>query len=394
MKALPKGVGAVLASFLRACDDKMVVVYGPYPPCEGRTRWRLQVYDPATKRKQNLTAESEEAARALIPLLEIEFKRHSPLLLHEVLAQYLEYKATIAQSQWVLTLGERLRSFLPNVPVQRLTPEDAETLYENETKRVGRFGVESAATHQALLRNTKEFFRWLCKRKLATSNPFENVDPIGRVHVGKAQPRETDAKRLDSVLMEAAKGGDEGALALLVQIYLGLRPGEVLSLQVDAIERQGTKVSIARGKTKNAKRSLELFADVAVLLWRYCQGRPGEQRVFAAVLPQKPATNWMYKRLHKFCAVAGLPKFCPHSLRGLHSSLALASGATTHQVAASLGHANFSTTARHYADPAVIDNARAQRMVATLKSGGSVDQLLDSLSPEQREALIHSLTRK
>jgi hypothetical protein len=30
-------------------------------------------------------------------------------------------------------------------------------------------------------------------------------------------------------------------------------------------------------------------------------------------------------------------------------------------------------------------------MVATLKSGGSVDQLLDSLSPEQREALIHSL---
>ena len=181
MKALPKGVGAVLASFLRACDDTLVVVYGPYPPCEGRTRWRLQVYDPATKRKQNLTAESEEAARALIPLLEIEFKRHSPFLLHEVLAQYLEYKATIAQSQWVSTLGERLRSFLPNVPVQRLMLEDAESLYENETK-----------------------------------------------------------------------------------------------------------VSIARGKSKNAKRSLELFADVAVLLWRHCQGRPGEQRVFAAALQSFP----------------------------------------------------------------------------------------------------------
>lgn len=142
-----------------------MVVYGPYPPREERTRWRLQVYDPASNRMQTLTAESEEAARALIPRLEIEFKRHSPLLLHEVLVQYLEYKATVAQSQWVSTLGERLRSFLPNVSVQRLTPEDAEILYENETKRVGRFGVMSAATHQALLRNTKEFSRWLCKRK-------------------------------------------------------------------------------------------------------------------------------------------------------------------------------------------------------------------------------------
>jgi integrase len=102
----------------------------------------------------------------------------------------------------------------------------------------------------------------------------------------------------------------------------------------------------------------------------------------------------MYKRLHKFCTVAGIPKFCPHSLRGLHSSLALASGATTHQVAASLGHASFSTTARHYADPAVIDNARAQRMVATLKSSSSVEQLVDSLSPAQREELMQLLTQK
>jgi hypothetical protein len=164
-----KGSGRC-ACIVFACVRRYhVVVYGPYPPCEGRTRWRLQVYDPATKRKQNLTAESEEAARALIPLLEIEFKRHSPLLLHEVLAQYLEYKATIAQERsGYYTLGERLRSFLPNVPVQRLTLKMQRALYENETKRVGRFGVVSAATHQALLRNTKEFFRWLCKRKLAT----------------------------------------------------------------------------------------------------------------------------------------------------------------------------------------------------------------------------------
>ena len=388
-----KEICSTLARFLATCDDTNVIVYGPQSPCRGRTRWRLQIYDPITKKKQSVTAASREEAESVKALLQAELKRHAPLQLHEAIGQYLDYKKTVVGSDWLETLADRLRSFLPDVPVNQLSPEKAEQLYLAETQRVGKFGVIKAATHHALLRNVKEFYAWLVKKKLASSNPFQNVDAIGKANAGKEQPRETDAKRLDALLFQKAREGDEGALALLVQVYLGLRPGEVLNLKVSAVERNGLKVTVKKGKTKNAARGLELYPEVAALLWSHCEGRPDDERVFAANLPKRPATNWMYKRLHGFCEEAGMKKYCPHSLRGLHSSLALKNGATSHDVAASLGHASFATTARYYADPAAIENAKLRRVVQVMKGsavGGLASEIKD-LSAEDRAQLLELL---
>ena len=313
---LPRQARESLEQLWRLCDATSVVIYGPYAPSKGRTRWRLQVYDQTTGRKKSVTAESRAAAEALIPLVEEQLRRQDSLGpgLHDAIAQYLAHKASVAGPLWVKTLGERLRAFLPDVPVSQLTPQQAAALYLKETQRIGKFGVVSAATHHATLRNAKEFFRWLCKRELARGNPFEKVDPIGRASAGKPQPRETDARKLDALLFAQARAGDEGSLALLMQIYLGLRSDEVLSLHVSAVEREGHKITIVRGKTRNARRSLEVYPELAALLWAHCAGRPESERVFAANLPKKPKPDWMYKRLHKRCAELGLPKFCPHSL--------------------------------------------------------------------------------
>jgi integrase len=386
---------AKLESFLATCDDTAVKVYGPYAPCKGRSRWRLMVFDPTSNQRQMLTFESEEAAREALPLAAAQVQTHVPLLLHDTIQQYLDYKATLVAALWLRTLGDRLRTFLPNIPLSQLTPRRAEELYKSETQRVGKFGVVKPATHHALLRNTKEFFNWLCEKGLASANPFQAVKPIGRANAGKEQPRETDAKTLDAHLFERARAGEEGALALLVQIYLGLRTSEVLSLTIGAIEREGHKVSIVRGKSKNAKRSLDLYPDVATLLWAHCAGRPIAERVFAANLPKRPKPAWMYKRLHQYCCSAGIPKYCPHSLRGLHATLALENGATSYQVAAGLGHGSFATTAKHYARPSAIDNARSQRVVAVLRgSSASFADEVRKLSDDDRAALLALLQAK
>jgi len=367
-----------------------VQVYGPQPPCKGRTRWRIQVYDPTTRKKKSITAASKAEAEALIPVLKAEAQRSAPLHFHAAIQQYLEHKQSLVGQAWLTVLGDRLRSFLPDVPVNLITPEQAEQLYRAETERVGRFGVVKAATHQALLRNVKEFCAWLVKRKLASSNPFQDVEPIGKASAGKPQPRETDARRLDALLLQRARAGNEGALALLVQIYLGLRPGEVLQLLVGAVERGGHKVSVLKGKTKKAERSLRLHPEVAALLGAHCQGRPDSERVFAANLPRRPGTDWMYKRLHAFCSELGIGKFCPHSLRGLHSTLALENGATSFDVAASLGHASFATTAKHYADPSAIENARLRRVVQVIKGpdAGGLAAEISGLSEAERAQLL------
>jgi hypothetical protein len=81
-------------------------------------------------------------------------------------------------------------------------------------------------------------------------------------------------------------------------------------------------------------------------------------------------------------------------LRGLHSSLALVAGATSHQVAASLGHSSFATTAKHYADPSAIENSRAKRLLAAMKpdAGDKLAEALDEMTSEQKARLLELLT--
>lgn len=388
-------VAQTVASFLGSCDNTAVRVYGPYPPVPGRTRWRVQIIDPTTKKKKGMTAPTKAEAEILVRQIQEQVQKAQPIRVSEAIEQYLEFKAALVAPEWLRTLGDRLRGFLPDALVSSISPETAQELYLAETRRLGRRGKPiSAATHQHLLRNVKEFFGWLVKRRLAKSNPFEHVESIGKANAGKEQPRQQEATALDELLLAHAKRGDEGALALLVQIYLGKRSKEILSLEVGDVALRGGLYFVAvasrqgQGKTKNAKRTLELAPVIGELLWRHCSGRPTAERVFAANLPKRPASDWMNKRLKKFCQEAGMQGYCPHSLRGLHSSLALESGATTHQVAASLGHASFSTTAKHYADPAAVENARIRKVAQALRGGNAAEHVAQLTESERRQLLV------
>ncbi len=135
---------------------------------------------------------------------------------------------------------------------------------------------------------------------------------------------------------------------------------EVLGLTVGGVD--GVNVFVNGTKNQNAKRRLELYAPVAKLLAKHCAKRPLSERIFASDRATKPAPNWMYKRLHAYCDEAKIGRVCPHSLRGLHSSLALEAGATSNDVARSLGHSSFAITAKHYAKADSIEVGKARRM--------------------------------
>ncbi len=97
---------------------------------------------------------------------------------------------------------------------------------------------------------------------------------------------------------------------------------------------------------------------------------------------------------------------CPHSLRGLHATLALEGGATADAVARALGHGSFSMTARHYASESSVDNAKATKVSSLLgghepieapkASGPDPDQilgLLKSLPAQQLAELLSKVSR-
>lgn len=382
-----------LQKFLLLCDPTAVAIYGPYPPTADRERWRIVVVEG--KKRKAFTAPTQEAAHKLIKVIEAELRQQTPLSVHNAIDQYLAYKTHSAGEGWLRTLGDRLRCFLPDIPVTQISEDRAQALYEAETTRVGRLGVVKAATHQALLRNTKEFFRWLIKKNFLTANPFDKVDPIGKANRRKLQPRKPEVLKLEAVLFEHARAGNEGALALLVQIYVGLRSSEVLRLVCADIEIEAGRYYLTvlpgptpaeRLKTDNAARRLEVFEDVGELLVKHTAGRPGSQRVFAAHRPKRPASTSLHKKLRSFCRKAGISPVCPHALRGLHSTLAVEAGATTHDVARSLGHGSDEVTRRHYIQPAAIMNSRVHRVVSALRSKDLAAEV-DRLSEEEKTTL-------
>jgi hypothetical protein len=69
---------------------------------------------------------------------------------------------------------------------------------------------------------------------------------------------------------------------------------------------------------------------------------------------------------------AKVPAVVPHSLRGLHATLASGFGATSHAVAAAPGHTSFIVTARHYVDRDTLEQARSRRSRDVLS--GNCDQ--------------------
>jgi integrase len=98
-----------------------------------------------------------------------------------------------------------------------------------------------------------------------------------------------------------------------------------------------------------------------------------------------------WRAVGDICHAAGIPRVCPHSLRGLWATLGVQSGAVLHAVAASLGHGSFSMTERHYAQPEAVSGAKTARMVEmlSLSSEGA------STEPEQTaEQLLRSLPRE
>lgn len=343
---------------------KPATVYGPYR--DGK-KWRVVVVEAGIRK--GLTVDSRAEAEEVKEAMKRALVEKGSRSIGDVLEEWLDYKrASGLSDRSFATLSHKVKGFLPlDMAISSLTPDKAESLYKAETTRITKFKREtSASTHRILLRTTKRFFRWVVSKGYITSNPFEAVEPIGKVNNGKRQLTKDEAMRLTDVLFVDAHSGDEAATALLAQLFLGLRTSEILLRVARDLDDSGRILVIPFGKTRNARRRLEVPESLRPLLQRQAQGKSPDSLLFGADRAQPFATDKLWDRLQRYCRKLGLPRVCPHSLRGLHSTLALDAGITANAVAASLGHGNFGVTERHYADPSTVKNARVRRVAETL----------------------------
>ena len=110
------------------------------------------------------------------------------------------------------------------------------------------------------------------------------------------------------------------------------------------MDDDGAVLWIPFAKTRAGRRRVEVPVFLQPLLVEWSKGRPGAEFLFR-YRTIGIVRNWV-KRI---CVEAKVPKVSAHAMRGLHGTLAVDAGVTSHLVAAAMGHESFKTTATSYA---------------------------------------------
>ncbi|MFO0573425.1 MAG: tyrosine-type recombinase/integrase [Polyangia bacterium] len=369
-------------------------VLGPYYDANVNA-YRLVVIEG--ERRKSVRLATEHDALSLKAELQKTLADQSSLTVGEALAEFIEYKRQQGlKPKSMRAIEYKLRNFLPlDEALCSLSAERAETLYQAERERLSIYGRRVANdTHKTVLKLAKLFCRWAIERGHLRANPFIKVKPVGKSNAGKPQLRIDEARRLFHTLLAEAQNGTEGATAVLCQLLLGLRSSELLERQVRDLDDSGRILWIPGGKTHNARRRLDVPEALRPLLLDRVRDKSPEAPIFGQ--SRAHLSMWLLRQLRRYCDRAGVPRVCPHSLRGLHSSLAVAAGSTPSVVASALGHGSFAITARHYVDPDTLRNSSVQRLAGTLSAetpAPAPDPLerLRALPPEQLAALLKLL---
>jgi integrase/recombinase XerC len=228
-------------------------------------------------------------------------------------------------------------------------------------QRSARLAVDG---HRNELKEVKSFWRWI-GRPIA-----DEIQPVGRRRRGKPQLRMSETRTLFDTAVKLAGEGDEGALAVLAVVMLGVRSSEVVERQVRDVDVTDESVLfwIDEGKTDNAARHLKVAEPLAGLLARQAAGRNTGDWLFPARKGHRTIW-WLRDAVHRLCRLAGVPKVTTQGLRGTHATLTAEAGETSEVIAKALGHAGDTVTKQHYIKRGSSERARAKRMLQVVSGG-------------------------
>lgn len=367
-------------------------VNGPYPE---KGKWRIYLID-GSGRKAFLFATRADAEVMKAKLT--ERAQRTERTIGDTLAAYRDYRVRVrgVQPKTADDHCRHLRSLLPvEDPLSTLTSERAGRLYLDYSARTNHYTGKpiAVATHQWVLLIAKCWGRWLVKAGFAAHSPFSAVEPIGRRSAGKAQLTRDEAQRLSRAAVQQAQAGDVAALGVLLMLHMGLRQGEVGLRIARDVDHDGQVLIIPFGKTATSRRRLRVPQWLQPFVSRLASGKAAGDLLFSSDGQKPRPRQYWWRKVHELCDAANLPHVCPHSLRGLHATLAIEEGASGEAVARALGHTSFEITAKHYATPDSVANARLEKAGQALAPSPAapttarIDQLLATLTPEELSAL-------
>ncbi len=228
---------------------------------------------------------------------------------------------------------------------------------------------DAPATVAGHYRGLRGFFGWLEQEKYLERSPMAEIKPP---KVPKSEPKRATLREVDA-LVESIPEGDwidlRDRLLVLTMFLGGLRLGECARMAAADYRTAEDLVIVRHGKT--GARVVPMLPAVkrAFVAYMFCRPAWPEDELFLAADGARNACGvilekGIYQMVRRRCKRAGLRNLNPHSFRhGLAMHL-LNEGGDMSLVQKVLGHAQISTTAKHYAEWATDGMQRefAQRM--------------------------------
>jgi len=243
----------------------------------------------------------------------------------------------------------------------------------------------SVDSHRGILAQVKTFLAWCIERGwIRGENPCADVKGVGKRRprgksLGKAgnELRVKETRAFFAKAVELADGGDEGAIAALVALLLGMRASEIVSRKVadlDDDEAAGDLLWIPCSKTPAGRRTLEVPEVLRPMLLECAEGKEPDRYLFECDREQDPfgkphVRDWVLDQVHRVCELAKVPKVTAHAMRGQLATLTAERGLAGHLIAATLGHEDVRTTMTAYAKPGSA-SAGANRLGLKVLNGG------------------------
>jgi integrase len=315
--------------------------------------------------------ESEEEAVQVIRSVNREVKKAEDTTIAEAKEKYEMYLRDEKQNKersYTATLW-RLGVFFPDdaMSLSALTPQKCARYYEALRDRTTKYNKPLAVdSHRNILAEAKTFLRWSMTKGYLRTNPIEGVQGTGKRRHGKPQLRIDEARKWQAKAVLLAEEGEDGAVAALVTLVMGLRAGEVVSRIVRDLDDDGRLLWIPDSKTEAGKRTLQVPEFLRTYLLALAKGKRSEDLLFGY-----HDRNWPRKWVKRICKAAKVPQVTAHGMRGLHGTLAVETGMSAHAVAAALGHESETTTLQSYAKSGAGAGARQKRVLDVLKGGRS-----------------------
>lgn len=336
-----------------------IKVYGP--TMHGR-KWRVELREGDRRRYKSFESPADAARYA-------EKTRKTAQTAGTTIDHYID--------QFLAELGRRnlspetirmqryaIRGLLQPVQDQSpvsITPERARTLYKAMHERW------AVMYHREALKKTRRFWSWLTSEGVVKTNPWNEVQGVGKPNRGKTQLSIDETRQFIGYCLE------HDLLPAVLAVVMGLRAGEIVRLTVRDIDNNGTVLRV-NGKTGFRP----------VLIPRSLQGVLLDQArtVGSGRLWPQLTTRRLRYYVRKACQTVGVTVVTTHGLRGTRSTLALLALSGADQIASDLGHSTLETTKQSYFAPGAFESARSQGVEQLLLGDGIKAAHLQSENPQ------------